>query len=184
MHNINNDTRGDIIKKYYVYGTIGILLLGTLIHFIYEWSGESRVAGVFGAVNESTWEHLKSLFWPTLLFSIIEFFIGGKKKPNFYTAKFMSLLSGIVIILVVFYTYTGIIGKPILVLDIIIFIIAVIISQMLGYKFLTSPKFVSETTNSCSLLLIFVLIALFVTFTFQPLHIPLFEDPKTGKYGI
>jgi len=38
--------------------------LGSLFHFIYEWSNCLSVVGIIGAVNESVWEHLKILLWP------------------------------------------------------------------------------------------------------------------------
>ena len=38
---------------------IFISVLGVLLHFTYEWSGDNAVVGLFSAVNESTWEHLK-----------------------------------------------------------------------------------------------------------------------------
>ena len=46
---------------------IFISVLGVLLHFTYEWSGDNAVVGLFSAVNESTWEHLKLLFFPFLL---------------------------------------------------------------------------------------------------------------------
>ena len=51
----------------YVYGILqeqlSALVAGTLLHFVYEWFG-GNVWAVIGAVNESTWEHLKLLFFP------------------------------------------------------------------------------------------------------------------------
>lgn len=41
---------------------IFISVLGVLLHFTYEWAGDNAVVGLFSAVNESTWEHLKLLF--------------------------------------------------------------------------------------------------------------------------
>ena len=51
---------------------IFISVLGVLLHFTYEWSGDNAVVGLFSAVNESTWEHLKLLFFPFLLLTILE----------------------------------------------------------------------------------------------------------------
>ena len=41
-----------------VIGIIFISLIGTLLHFMYEWSGHNKVVSLFAAVNESTWEHI------------------------------------------------------------------------------------------------------------------------------
>lgn len=43
---------------------IFISILGVLLHFTYEWSGDNPAVGLFSAVNESTWEHLKLIFFP------------------------------------------------------------------------------------------------------------------------
>ena len=53
-----------------------ISVLGVLLHFTYEWSGDNPIVALFSAVNESTWEHLKLLFFPMLLLTIIELFSG------------------------------------------------------------------------------------------------------------
>ena len=39
-----------------------ISILGTIGHFLFEWTGENAIVGLFFPVNESTWEHLKLLF--------------------------------------------------------------------------------------------------------------------------
>ena len=36
--------------------------LGTLLHFVFDWSGGNVAAALFSAVNESIWEHMKLLF--------------------------------------------------------------------------------------------------------------------------
>ena len=60
-----------IKKNVIAFFIIGIL--GTLSHFIYEWTGENLIAGYFFNVNESTWEHLKLLFFPTVTYSVFEY---------------------------------------------------------------------------------------------------------------
>lgn len=50
-----------------------ISILGVLLHFTYEWSNDNPAVGLFSAVNESTWEHLKLIFFPMLLLTMIEF---------------------------------------------------------------------------------------------------------------
>ena len=42
-----------------VIAIIFISVIGTLLHFMYEWSGHNKVVSLFAAVNESTWEHIK-----------------------------------------------------------------------------------------------------------------------------
>ena len=52
------------IFKFEVFSIIFVFILGTLLHFAFEWSNQNALIGTFSAVNESTWEHLKLLFFP------------------------------------------------------------------------------------------------------------------------
>ena len=70
------------MKKYILNwelsGIVFVFLLGALLHFLFEWSGESKIIGAFASVNESVWEHFKQGFWPMCLYAAIEFrFIRG-----------------------------------------------------------------------------------------------------------
>jgi hypothetical protein len=66
-------------------GMVFIILLGSMLHFTFEWSGNQPIVGVFSAVNESVWEHLKIAFWPALLYLIFEYF---KRKSHYRCWQF------------------------------------------------------------------------------------------------
>ena len=57
-------------------------VLGTLDHFAYDWSGKSLPVGAFCAVNESTWEHMKLLFFPVLVAAVVQVKLAGKHKRS------------------------------------------------------------------------------------------------------
>ena len=44
---------------YELAGIVFTVIIGTMLHFTFELSGNQPVVGVFSAVNESVWEHLK-----------------------------------------------------------------------------------------------------------------------------
>ena len=54
------------------FGLLFLIVFGTCAHFIYEWSGHNKLAGVICAVNESTWEHMKLVIGPSLIWMIVE----------------------------------------------------------------------------------------------------------------
>ena len=85
-------------------------LLGTLLHFLYAWLGESSFAAIFSAVNESTWEHMKIFFLPTFAFALIQSKL-FKEYEDFWCVKLKGILLGLTLIPVIFYTYNGAIGK-------------------------------------------------------------------------
>lgn len=47
-----------------VLGGIFTALSGTLMHFAYEYSDQNPLVGMFAPVSESTWEHMKMVFFP------------------------------------------------------------------------------------------------------------------------
>ena len=59
------------LKKWQIIVTIICLILGTILHFTYEMSNYNPIVGLFSAVNESVWEHLKLLAFPMMLMALI-----------------------------------------------------------------------------------------------------------------
>ncbi len=73
------------MKEFWKSEGLGILFtaaLGSFGHFAYDLSKENILVALFCPVNESTWEHLKLLFFPFLLFSLLRLFF-SEKNPLF-----------------------------------------------------------------------------------------------------
>ena len=170
------------ILLYELFGMIFIILLGSMLHFTFEWSGNNPIVGTFSAINESVWEHLKIAFWPFLLYLIFEYRYTNKRVDNFFFAKAIGVYSIILIIPVIFYSYTGFFEEN-LIIDIGSFIFAIIVGQLISYKTFKFKK-VSNILEIISLIAIVVLALAFVIFTFYPPQIQLFQDPVTGGYGL
>jgi hypothetical protein len=77
-------------RKQLICNIIFIILVGTLSHFTYDWSNKNQIVGLFTAVNESTWEHIKLLIFPTILLMIFEYPSLGKNK-NYFIGYFKAL---------------------------------------------------------------------------------------------
>ena len=155
--------------------------LGTLLHFLYEWSNESPLAALISGVNESTWEHMKLLFFPTFAFAIVQSFF-FKAREDFWCVKLRGIITGIVLIPLIFYTYNGVIGVSPAWLNIAIFFISALIEY--AYETLLFNK---NTTKGCNGKLAFFVLcavaALFMVFTFFTPELAIFKDPVTGTYG-
>lgn len=165
------------IKKLQILGAVFTAVLGTLLHFTYEWSGNNSLIGIFSAVNESTWEHLKLLFVPALIFAVFEYFLYGKKIKNFIAVKAASLLLGMATIIVTFYTYSGIIGEGFLWADILVFLLSVFVCYFFSAKLLNTQYLSSSTAKIWGIIAILLFIFLFVIWTFSPPQIALFVSP-------
>ena len=46
-------------------------ILGVVLHFLYDWLGQNPLIALISGVNESTWEHMKLLYYPMLIFSLM-----------------------------------------------------------------------------------------------------------------
>ncbi|MCI8444429.1 MAG: hypothetical protein HFJ37_04640 [Clostridia bacterium] len=164
--------------------TIICLFLGTLLHFIYQWSGENELIASFSAINESVWEHLKLVFYPMFLMAIIEYFFVKEIANNYVEAKTIGIFSAISFIVVSFFTYTGMIGTNLLLIDILIFVISIILGEAISYKLMKRRN--ESTIQSkilASIITIFLLIC-FIVCTYYTPEVNLFRDFTTGVYGI
>ena len=128
------------LKREIGIGIVFAVIAGTLSHFVYEWLGENPIAAIFFPIDESVWEHVKLLFFPTLFYCL--FLI--KKWKQIYPCIIPSVPVGIVTgslsIPAFFYFYTAILGTHLLVLDILIFIISVFITFLVIYKLTLSCR--------------------------------------------
>lgn len=196
---------GDIrkfYKKYVIVGFFIVGILGTLFHFVYDWSGQAWFVGLFVPVNESTWEHMKLLFIPMLLYITICFWfvrkkidqnyisskngkgiIDNKKEKSdelskiIYTGLFVNIV-GTWSIPFLFYGYMGILGFEVAWIDISTFFIAVFIVFALQYHVLIN-SYKKQTVNCGKTVLIVNLIQLFafVLLTYRPLNLGIFISP-------
>lgn len=157
--------------------SILIILLGIFLHFAYKLSGKNKIVSFFTSVNESTWEHLKLAFFPIILFAILLYPILSKITNNYLEAQTISAVLSITLITIIFYTYTGILGKNKAVFDILTYIISIIISQSVSYKIMISESFSMPITKILSISLILLFTFLFAIFTNNPPSIGIFKDP-------
>ncbi|MBQ7314952.1 MAG: hypothetical protein IJW83_03005 [Clostridia bacterium] len=157
-------------------------LAGTLLHFLYDWTGGSAWVAPFSGVNESTWEHMKLLFWPMFIFAIVQSFF-FKDREEFWCVKLKGALLGLVLIPVLFYTYNGVIGRSPDWINIANFFVSAVIAYIYETR-----QFNNGTTACKSPKIAFavlcIIAVLFVVFTFATPEIGIFKDPLTGAYGI
>lgn len=168
-------------KKLFYYTAAGIIFTavsGTLLHFAYEYSNHNPLVGMFVPVSESTWEHMKLVFFPAFLYMLAGWPFFYKTYPAFFSSFLAGTFTGTLSVAVIFYSYTGILGTHYLVLDIITFLASVLIAYCLSYQ-LTIQNSQPVPTP----LLVAVTVALmvgFFIFTYHPPAIGLFSLPA-GK---
>ena len=163
-------------------GFVLVTLGGTLLHFVYDWSGGNTAVAVFSGVNESTWEHMKLLYWPMVAWAAVQsrFF---REYPNYWCVKLAGLVTGLVSIPLLFYGYNGAVGKSPDWLNITFFFTAA------GLAFWREGRLFARGGRRCrgkwlAVASIAAVGVLFAVFTFATPRLPLFRDPLTGTYGV
>lgn len=170
------------IKLWQLMGFAVTSLLGTLLHFLYEWLGEAIWIAPFSGVNESTWEHMKLLFWPMFFWAIIQSFF-FQEIETFWCVKFRGILIGMMLIPIIFYSYKGIIGRSPDWINIAIFFVSVAIAYLYETQLFQIQSKACKYPKCRFYFLCFIGL-LFVVFTFQTPEIGIFQDPATNMYGI
>jgi len=162
-------------------------LVGAALHFTYELSDfSSNVMAYFSAVNESTWEHLKMVFFPGLVFALVEYTYVRDKVNNYLIAKTASLILMPLVIVIGWYIYAPAVGRSIYPVDLALFYLAVFIGQFASYNLLMRQP-MEKKFNNYAFGIFLALFLAFSTFTFYPPRIFLFENfdlKDTGQYGI
>ncbi|MCD7722399.1 MAG: DUF6512 family protein [Clostridiales bacterium] len=173
-------------KKLFTTQIIGFVVVGitgTFAHFLFELTSGSVLAGLFTPVNESVWEHLKLLFFPFLFFSVAEFFILGK-PPGFFTAQFKGAVAGMAFIVAFFYTYSGILGKNVMLFDVLSFFLGVFAAFFTSYTLIKNGVGKKHRSNRLGIILFALAGMAFFLFTFCPPFLEIFKDPQSLSYGI
>jgi Family of unknown function (DUF6512) len=165
-----------------IAGALIIVVAGTLLHSAYH-NMNYWLLALISPVNESVWEHLKIGIWPVLFFAVIEYPFIKSYTKNFLEAKVAQAYTTAAATLIIFYSYTYFLGYNLLPLDIMTFILAVFIGQLVSYLLLTANE-LDEFFGHMALSALYLLAGAIVYATYLPPHYPLFMDTMTGKYGI
>lgn len=139
--------------------------VGTLLHFVYEWTGGNPLIAAFCAVNESTWEHMKLLFVPFFLFTMVQFIVFAEPLRSFFAAKAASILLGLLAIPVLFYSLGGMFGKTPDWVNIAIFFLADALLYLMSFRLLTRGALRGGAWQLAGFLLLWALAFAFVFFT-------------------
>ena len=121
------------LKRCTLIGILFVSVTGTLSHFLYQFSGNCFLTGLFSPVGESTWEHMKLFITPWVLWSLVEC-IALRGHGALLPARGLGLLTGLAAIPALFYTYQGILGRGIMWVDVLIFQLAVLLAFWVSWS--------------------------------------------------
>ena len=154
-------------------GFVWSIVFGTVLHFLYGWTDENRVVGLYAAVNESTWEHLKLLFFPVLAYTVWEYLWTGHRWKGYVLVRAKGALWGMLTITALFYTYTGICGRHWLWADILTFVLGAAVTA--GYTWKQAPR--AKGSDLAGILLFAAVAVSFGVFSLYPPAAGIFAIP-------
>ncbi|MBE6812400.1 MAG: hypothetical protein E7523_05910 [Ruminococcaceae bacterium] len=165
------------LKKIHMAGFVFTCIAGTLLHFLYNWTGQNKFIAAFSATNESTWEHLKLLWVPIVLFAIIEYFVYGKKQKNFLCVKYLAAVVGMSFITIAVYTYAGILGRNVDFINISLYFIGAAVAWRFSYKYVRTDRFSSPVCVPLCRVSAALTAVCFLVWTYSPPQIGIFISP-------
>ncbi|MFI3167582.1 MAG: DUF6512 family protein [Bacillota bacterium] len=160
-----------------------LMVVGSACHFFYQLLGKPLWAGLIFPTNESTFQHLKLLLIPSVVFFIIQYFTAEMGNYGFFTSRFAGVLFGMLGTCVFFYTYTGIIGDNFLPLDIFSFAFGVGVTIFTYRIFDDSAVFDFKFSNIIGVFGFALLIIFFGILSVYPPQIGIFFDPASNSYA-
>ena len=165
------------------YGWIVIFLLGSMFHFLYDWSGENFMIGLVAPVNESIWEHLKMALFPNIIYWSIYYFIyrDSLDKNHWFTGLLVAMITAMILIVTLYYAYTQALGVELVVVDILIFLVAILGGQHMAKHVYVHFK---QMPFIYAIIGVVLVVILFVYWTLSPPKLPIFLDGETETYGI
>lgn len=144
MHDTNYDTKAFWLS---VGGFFTVSIVGTFAHFLYNISGGNFIVGLLTPISEAPFEHLKLLFFPFVLWSLLEYGIYGRQIKGFWFLKALSVTIGMIFTIGTFYIYSSVLGHPILSVDILLFLISVLMAFGFSLLGLLSEKFANKKAD-------------------------------------
>lgn len=170
--------------KVEIVSVIFSIILGTILHFVYQLLGENSIIAWLVPVNESVWEHLKLIFYPMIIVSVIQYFCINQIANNYIEARTIGIFTAMSFVVIAFFTYTGIIGTNFFVVDILIFIISIILGEYVSYKLIKRKNESDKKTKILAIGIAVFLLICFIVCTYYTPEVNLFRDFQTGTYGI
>lgn len=160
-----------------------LFVLGSLLHFAYDFTKQNKLVGIFTPVNESIFEHSKLLLYPLILFWGVGyiFFKNIIEIDSYFFAMLISTIISIITMISFYYTYKEIIGNEYMWIDIFDLLLSLFVGQVVA-------NHVYEYSNGipliASILVVLFIVIGYIYLTFKPFKTPFFFDKKSKTYGI
>lgn len=163
-------------------GPIIVFIIASFLHFIYDLS-PNVLTSLFGAVNESIWEHIKIFTIAYLFYGFIELLWTKSELKRFVAAKTAGVLVQGMFIPAAYYSFSLFVRKPVFIVDLLIGFLASVLGFLVSYRLYKGNRKI-EKYFLTSLMFLFLIMLSLLCFTYFPPEAELFRDVITGEYGV
>lgn len=165
-----------------IAGPVIVFTIASLLHFIYRLS-PNVLTSLFGAVNESIWEHIKIFTIAYIFYAFVELLWAKPDFKRFVVAKTVGVIVQGAFIPLAYYTFSFFLKKPVLIVDLLIGFTASVLGFLVSYRLYKSNLDI-EKYFLTSLMFLFLILMSLLCFTYFPPEAELFRDVITGEYGV
>ena len=163
-------------------GCIVLFAAAAALHFVFGRFGPGALTILFGAVNESVWEHVKIFSGAYIGYALLELLWLPVEFRRYVVAKCAALYALMGGIILFHCGYTAIAGRAVTWVDIAGAAVIVALAQLLSYRlFISRLPLRDYFAPAVCLLMLFYL--MFFSFTIYPPKTELFRDPLSGGFG-
>ena len=171
-----------LLQRLEIAGPFIVFIIASFLHFIYDLS-PNVLTSLFGAVNESIWEHIKIFTIAYLFYGFIEMLWARPEFKRFVVAKTLGVIAQGVLIPIAYYSYTIFTNKPLLIVDLLIGFLSAVVGFLVSYRLYKSERKI-EKYFLTSLMFLFLILMSLLCFTYFPPQAELFRDVITGEFGV
>lgn len=149
---------------------VWLIVVGSLVHELYGWTGSNVIVGLFAPIDESLWEHFKLGYGALLLWMPIERWVLHVRGTTYAFARGSGLIVLNLVVIVVFFTVRPSIPEPLaLAADIGSYILGALAMGQIVRRFSNRS---SPLLHHAGVPLLIVIGVVFAVFTFwKPEHI-------------
>ena len=157
-------------KRYFLFTWLGAIIGGSALHFLYS-ALPNPLTALIAPVNESVWEHLKLLYYPTLLAAYL-LSQCTMERQRLWSGFLLAELAMPLFLVGVYYLLVCGFGVEGLLVDIGLYIVTMAGGFALAYAFYR--KGVDVRTTGVLLMLVIFYGAFLVVFSFAAPHFGIF----------
>ena len=161
-------------KRYFLFTWLGAIIGGSALHFLYS-ALPNPLTALIAPVNESVWEHLKLLYYPTLLAAYL-LSQCTMERQRLWSGFLLAELAMPLFLVGVYYLLVCGFGVEGLLVDIGLYIVTMAGGFALAYAIYR--KGVDVRTTGVLLMLVIFYGAFLVVFSFAAPHFGIFLPPQ------